>query len=232
VQADRTDGELVVSVTDTGIGIPPELREKIFEAFYQADGKHRGKSPGTGLGLALARRFVEMHGGSIRAESRGEGKGSRFCVTLPLRPGAGTAGRKPPPAGDRDPSGRIPETPDRGSADLAGVLERALHRAGLLGEPLLLCRLYPEIRVFGTRAEEVMDILGAEIRGQDLRGIDREGHVHLILTGADPAEADGACARIVGKLEERFRDLNVSFETAAFPWDGKTPGELLARFSR
>jgi PAS domain S-box-containing protein len=49
VQADRTDGELVVSVTDTGIGIPPELREKIFEAFYQADGKHRdarGQHPG------------------------------------------------------------------------------------------------------------------------------------------------------------------------------------------
>jgi len=78
--------ELVISVTDTGIGIAPENQQKIFEEFYQVSSPSTGKTPGTGLGLALARRMVEMHGGRIRVDSEGLGKGSRFSFALPLSP--------------------------------------------------------------------------------------------------------------------------------------------------
>ena len=73
-----------VSVADSGLGLAPENREKIFEEFYQAKGGIRDKTPGTGLGLPLTKRFVEMHGGRIWVESEGKGKGSRFAFVLPL----------------------------------------------------------------------------------------------------------------------------------------------------
>lgn len=76
--------ELEISVADTGIGIASEHREKIFEAFYQVAGGSKGKTPGTGLGLALVRRMVALHGGKIWVESEGEGKGSTFRFTLAL----------------------------------------------------------------------------------------------------------------------------------------------------
>ncbi|MDY0268037.1 response regulator [Trichloromonas sp.] len=71
------------SLTDTGIGIPDEEREKIFEPFYQIDSSLSRRYAGTGIGLAMTRRLVEMMGGSIRAESVPAG-GSRFTFTVPL----------------------------------------------------------------------------------------------------------------------------------------------------
>ena len=74
-----------ISVTDTGIGIAHEDQERVFEEFYQVRGGPTGKTPGTGLGLSLAERIVEMHGGKIWVESEGEGKGSRFSFMILLR---------------------------------------------------------------------------------------------------------------------------------------------------
>lgn len=77
--------ELLISVSDTGIGIAKEHQLKIFDEFYQVSGGAKGKTPGTGLGLALVRRMVEQHGGRVWMESEGEGKGSMFRFTLPIR---------------------------------------------------------------------------------------------------------------------------------------------------
>ena len=73
-----------VEVADTGPGIALEDQERIFLEFQQA-GSEAGKPQGTGLGLALAKKFVEMHGGRIWLESE-VGKGSRFFFTLPINP--------------------------------------------------------------------------------------------------------------------------------------------------
>jgi signal transduction histidine kinase/HD-GYP domain-containing protein (c-di-GMP phosphodiesterase class II) len=74
-----------VEVRDTGIGIAPEEMEKIFDKFYQIDGRLSREYPGVGLGLSIAKSIVEWHGGEIRAESE-PGKGSRFTVELPVTP--------------------------------------------------------------------------------------------------------------------------------------------------
>jgi PAS domain S-box-containing protein len=83
VEATREREELIISVADTGIGIAPEHQEKIFQEFYQVRSGVRDKTPGTGLGLSLTKRMVEMHGGRIWVESEGEGRGSRFSFTIP-----------------------------------------------------------------------------------------------------------------------------------------------------
>jgi PAS domain S-box-containing protein len=82
----RVNGAAEITVSDTGVGIAPQDQETIFEAFRQVGTDVTRKREGTGLGLALARRFVELHGGTIRVESE-PGKGSTFTVTLPLSHG-------------------------------------------------------------------------------------------------------------------------------------------------
>jgi signal transduction histidine kinase len=84
VDAGLGDSAVIVSVTDTGIGIAKEDQEAIFEEFRQASGNYAQKREGTGLGLTLTRRFVEMHGGKIWVESE-IGKGSKFTFTLPVK---------------------------------------------------------------------------------------------------------------------------------------------------
>jgi signal transduction histidine kinase len=84
VRARRVDGSVEIAVHDTGVGIAPADQALVFEEFRQASGEYLRKSEGTGLGLSLARRFVELHGGSIRVESE-PGKGSTFAFTLPER---------------------------------------------------------------------------------------------------------------------------------------------------
>jgi len=74
-----------IAVTDTGVGIAPEDQKIVFDEFKQVGRDYTKKSEGTGLGLALTKRFVELHGGSIRLEST-PGKGSTFTVTIPTPP--------------------------------------------------------------------------------------------------------------------------------------------------
>ncbi|HEY1234463.1 MAG TPA: ATP-binding protein [Candidatus Binatia bacterium] len=83
VDAKLSDRAVTVSISDTGIGIAKEDQETIFEEFRQASGNYAHKREGTGLGLSLTRRFVEMRGGKIWVESE-IGKGSKFTLTLPV----------------------------------------------------------------------------------------------------------------------------------------------------
>ena len=80
---------VVVSVSDTGVGIPPEEHESIFDKFHQVGATTKGVREGTGLGLAITKRLVEQHGGTISVQSQPQ-RGSTFVFTLPL----GTADRK------------------------------------------------------------------------------------------------------------------------------------------
>ena len=79
------DEQVMVSVSDTGVGIPPEDQERIFEQFEQGNLQNGRRPNGAGLGLALSKEFVEMHGGHIWVESE-VGEGSTFTFSLPLRP--------------------------------------------------------------------------------------------------------------------------------------------------
>ena len=79
-----TARSMIVSVTDTGVGLQQEQLERIWDRFYQVDTSAKRKSGGVGLGLAIVRSLVELHGGQIRAESPGVSRGTSFMFTLPI----------------------------------------------------------------------------------------------------------------------------------------------------
>jgi CheY-like chemotaxis protein/anti-sigma regulatory factor (Ser/Thr protein kinase) len=84
IRLERIESHVEIVVSDSGIGIAPEVLPYIFDRFRQADSATTRKQGGLGLGLAIVRHLVEMHGGTVEAESEGEGKGSTFTVKLPL----------------------------------------------------------------------------------------------------------------------------------------------------
>jgi signal transduction histidine kinase len=72
-----------LQITDDGPGIPEAELKRIFDRFYRAQGQRAGDSGGAGLGLAIAQRLVDLHGGTMRAENVAEGRGARFTIELP-----------------------------------------------------------------------------------------------------------------------------------------------------
>jgi signal transduction histidine kinase len=92
LQLRRTDTQVEIVVTDTGLGISSDFLPYVFERFRQGDAGTRRRYGGLGLGLAIVRHLVELHGGTVMAESAGENMGATFRVTLPIRPARADAG--------------------------------------------------------------------------------------------------------------------------------------------
>jgi signal transduction histidine kinase/ActR/RegA family two-component response regulator len=117
LSARRAGAQIELSVIDTGEGISAEFLPHVFERFRQADGSEARAHGGLGLGLAIVRQLVELHGGTVRAESAGLGRGARFVVSLPIvveQPAA--IAPLAPASGEPAPS--LPTEP---VADLSGV---------------------------------------------------------------------------------------------------------------
>ncbi len=92
LDAQRTGEQIAIAVRDSGVGIAPEFLPHVFERFQQQDAGTRRQYGGLGLGLSIVRHLVELHGGTVRAESAGPGAGAVFTVVLPIRAvGEGTA---------------------------------------------------------------------------------------------------------------------------------------------
>lgn len=116
IEMERTETDTAITVRDNGIGINPEFLPYIFDRFSQQDTSSTRSYGGLGMGLAIVKYIVELHGGAIRAFSEGTGTGASFTVTLPrLQQKAGIV--EPPPAGRQDLRLRCSEQ----TAELAGL---------------------------------------------------------------------------------------------------------------
>ncbi len=96
LRLDRVEQDVRIRVSDTGQGIKPEFLPQLFALFRQEDASATRRHGGLGLGLAITRQLVELHGGTITADSAGPGKGSVFTVRLPIRPASGAEIDQPP----------------------------------------------------------------------------------------------------------------------------------------
>lgn len=126
LSAKRDGEEVVVSVKDNGAGIPPDKLDSIFDMFMQIDGTAERSQGGLGIGLTLVKRLAEMHGGSIKAQSDGDGQGSEFIVRLPVLNKSTVGSQARPDVTRQSPSQRriVIVDDNRDSADsLAMLLE-------------------------------------------------------------------------------------------------------------
>ena len=117
VTLQRINSHVEIVVKDTGIGIKPDFLPHVFDRFRQADGSTTRTYGGLGLGLAIVRHLVELHGGAAWAESPGESQGSSFTVRLP----AMTASEQPTPEELKQPAVAVTEARDRQPSSLAGL---------------------------------------------------------------------------------------------------------------
>ena len=105
----RTGATAVLSVADNGVGIAESFLPRVFDRFAQSDASTTRRFGGLGLGLAISKQLVELHGGTIRASSAGEGKGATFFVELPLAAALANAEAAPTEAAPADPSRQQPQ---------------------------------------------------------------------------------------------------------------------------
>jgi PAS domain S-box-containing protein len=158
VQLRREGHEALVSIRDTGIGIPPGMLDRIFELFAQVDRSHERSRGGLGIGLTLAKRLVNLQKGSIAAYSAGEGQGSEFVVRLPLQGDA--AGPVPAP----------PSAPTPGVAKRCRVLVADDNEDAALSLGMLLQLMGHDTRVVhdGLEALDVAETFQPELVILDL----------------------------------------------------------------
>lgn len=196
-------GQVRLSVTDNGAGMAPGLVARVFEPFYQAPQPLARRTGGLGLGLAIVREIVELHGGSVAAFSDGPGAGSRFEVLLPA--GAPAPGIAPQPAAGAARARRILLVDDNEDAAAAGAE--------------LLRHLGHAVRVAHSAAQaRALALVDApEVAVLDIGLPDMDGYALAAALRADAGAAAGAALRLValtgyGQQEDRDRAAAAGFD--------------------
>jgi len=206
---------LRLTVSDNGCGIPRALLPRIFERFWQADSSITRTQGGLGLGLAVVRHLVELHGGAVRAESAGEGLGATFTVTLPLLSSplalsVDNSGPRPP-VGVEDPAGGLRcyglkvlvVDDDEDTCEILGViLEQA-------GAEVRMC-------VSATQALTAMDSWVPDILVSDIAMPGEDGYTLIRKVRARKTEVGGAVPAVAlsayGRDEDRTKALSAGFQ--------------------
>jgi PAS domain S-box-containing protein len=217
--------EVVLAIADEGQGISPEFMPRLFERFAQADATIARREGGLGLGLALSRTLVELHGGTIEAESAGEGQGSTFRVVLPA---AASSDRAPPPS----PLVREPATLER-PPELAAlrvlVVEDEVDARELVVEILQRCGATAVGVSSATAALSALETSLPDVIVSDISMPGEDGYTFIRKVRERPPELGGkipagALTAFLG-AEERRRAFAAGFQLhIGKPID---PGELV-----
>jgi len=216
IRSERVNSHLEIVVTDTGQGIPAAFLPHVFDRFRQADQKTSRQHGGMGLGLAIVRHLVEMHGGTVSADSEGEGKGATFTVMLPITPLYqldASGGRVHPAARELMP-------PDNPTDRLDGLRILAVDDEAdtreLLRQGLEFCGA--KVEVVGSAAEamdalvsSVPDILISDIGMPGTDGYDMIRQVRAL-----PPDRGGKVAAIAltayTRIEDRLQALRAGYD--------------------
>jgi signal transduction histidine kinase len=145
VSAGRQEGHAVVAVRDSGVGIAPEIRPRVFELFVQGDPSLGRSQGGLGIGLTLVRHLVQLHGGTVVADSAGPGQGSRFEIRLPLTSRAVSPAAPEPPTTTRPRRILLVEDNRDAREMLRVVLELQGHVVSEAGDGVAAVRMATQI---------------------------------------------------------------------------------------
>jgi signal transduction histidine kinase/ActR/RegA family two-component response regulator len=217
---ERAGRDAELRVRDQGVGIAPELLPRVFEAFTQLEGRLSGTHEGLGIGLTLVRRLAELHGGSVRAESPGPGRGSTFTLRLPR---IGTPSPIPAPA-----------VPARTAVHPRRVLVVDDNRdsADTLGELLALWGHDVAVAHDGPGALEVAEARHPEVVLLDigLPGVDGYEVARRIRASAQGNEPLLIALTGLGQEGDRRKSVEAGFDHhLAKPVDPEALRDLIAR---
>lgn len=197
-----------ISVEDTGIGMPVEELDRVFDKFHQISGSLTRKTGGTGLGLPITKRLIEAHKGEIWVESK-VGKGSKFTFTLPQY------------------------SPERALKD---YLDKEIERANEKGNPLSLLIL--KVEEFGYLLDEVSHLVRNTLRGTtDSIQIQRPSGQVVVILADTPKEGAFALSKRIQEVVSRHafnadqKSIRISLATGVvtYPEDGVTEEELMEK---
>jgi signal transduction histidine kinase len=191
VNVKTTEHEVTIAVTDDGIGIEPEFLPFVFERFRQADSTSTRQHSGMGLGLAIVRHVVELHSGSVNADSAGEGTGATFTVTLPRLLRSQMGGNPVAAESGKVIGSGLPLPPIRvllveDDPDAREVTAAGLSKAGF------------EVRAVSgaVRGLEILDVWLPDVVVSDIGMPGMDGYEFVRLLRARPPERGGGIAAI------------------------------------
>lgn len=216
IRSERVNSHLEIVVSDTGQGIPADFLPHVFDRFRQADQKTSRQHGGMGLGLAIVRHLVEMHGGTVSAHSDGEGTGATFTLVLPITPlyqVDSSGGRVHPAARELMP-------PDDSTDRLDGlrilVVDDEADTRELLRQGLEYCGA--SVRVVGTAAEAIDELMSSvpDILISDIGMPETDGYDLIKQIRALPPDRGGKVAAVAltayTRIEDRLQALRAGYD--------------------
>ncbi|HEX8336195.1 MAG TPA: hybrid sensor histidine kinase/response regulator, partial [Pyrinomonadaceae bacterium] len=216
VRLERVNSHVEVAVSDTGGGIPPEFLPHVFDRFRQADQKTTRQHGGMGLGLAIVRHLVELHGGTVKAESGGEGHGATFTVLLPVAPvyHAGEADARVHPAA----RSRLPafESFDRLDGLRVLVVDDEPDTRDMLKAGLGQCGAEVVAAASAAEALEAIEKSAPDLLISDIGMPDEDGYELMRRVRLLPAESGGRVPAIAltayARVDDRMQALRAGYQ--------------------
>ena len=233
VSVERVGASIEVNVVDTGQGISPEFLPHVFERFRQADGTPSRRHGGLGLGLAIVRQLVELHGGTVLAASDGVGRGATFTVCLPIL-GDEAAAERAPAVGER----RMAEssmglrTPRAQRLDDLRILVVDDHADGRILTTLALTEAGANVRSVASAREalQLLEVQRPDVLVSDIGLPDQDGYVLIRQIRGHEAKHGGFLPAIAltgyARADDRVRALAAGFQ--AHVTKPLEPAELIA----
>ena len=216
VRLERINSHIEIAVSDTGSGISTKFLPHVFDRFRQADQSTTREYGGLGLGLAIVRHLVELHGGTVRAESHGEGKGSTFTVLLPLLTVYQSdvdAERVHPKASDTPPS---PDCPEKLDGLKVLVVDDEANTRELLS--VVLARCGAVVTTAGTVSEALSSIESSrpDVLISDIGMPGEDGYELIRKVRGLAAESGGKIPAVAltayARTEDRLRVLRSGYQ--------------------
>jgi len=216
IRSERVNSHLEIVVSDTGQGISADFLPHVFDRFRQADQKTSRQHGGMGLGLSIVRHLVEMHGGTVRANSDGEGKGATFTVMLPITPVYqvdSSGGRVHPGARELMPSD---DPTDRLDGLRILVVDDEPDTRELLRQGLEYCGA--KVKVVGSAAEAIDALMSSlpHILISDIGMPGTDGYDLIRQVRALPSERGARVAAIAltayTRIEDRLHALRAGYD--------------------